>query len=119
MKARIYTALGKILHTLKLFPEYLALPATLLFLYAIQKWLLWSDSTNTIIQDDWIQIVVMAAIVLLSGNFIAHLGIKFNQNPAWKEYKQWIRDGGEMPKSYFKILCLYLLAFAIIIAAVM
>ena len=40
-------------------------------------------------------------------------------NRAMTEYKEWIRDEGEMPKSYFKILCLYLLAFAIIIAAVM
>lgn len=103
---------------IRLYPEVFALPLAILGLAALQKCLLWMDSTNAVIQDDWVQTIVMSAIVVLSINAMSHGAIKFNQTPAFNGYKDWLDNGGDMPSDYFKLLALYVIAFALVAIAI-
>jgi len=116
--AKLYTFLGYILTTIKYFPEFFALPLVILSLALLQRGLLWMDSTNAIYSDDWIQTVAMGAIILLTGNVLAHGAIKYNQKPIWVKYKTWLSEGGDMPSDYFKLLLLYLVGYAVVMVAV-
>jgi hypothetical protein len=108
----------KLFKIVRLYPEIFAIPIAILGLVFLQKVLLWMDSTNAIYQDDWVQTIVMAAITILSGNALAHGAIKFNQPSVFNEYKTWLDGNGKMPQDYFKLLCLYLGAFGLIILAI-
>jgi hypothetical protein len=108
----------KLISIIRLYPEIFAIPIAILGLFSLQKVLLWIDSANAIYQDDWVQTIVMAAITILSGNALAHGAIKFNQPSVFNEYKTWLDGAGKMPQDYFKLLCLYLGAFGLIILAI-
>jgi len=109
----------KLLNIVRLYPEIFAIPLAIAGLFALQKVLLWMDSTNAIYQDDWVQTIVMGAITILSANALAHGAIKFNQPPAFEAYKKYLNEGGEMPKDYFWLLVVYMGVFGVIINAIL
>ena len=105
-------------NAVRLYPEIFALPLAILGLSLLQKCLLWMDSTNAIYQDDRVQTIAMSAIIVLSMNAMSHGAIKWNQTPAFDAYKLWLKEGGDMPTDYFKLLVLYVIAFALVVNAV-
>lgn len=102
---------------IKLNPEWLAIPLTIIAWFGVQKGLLLNAEANAIIPDDVIQFFILACFGLLLGNFLAHFGIKFNNPSIWKQYKSSVKYGTQPPKEYFYYLVSYLLVYALILIA--
>jgi hypothetical protein len=107
-----------ILNEIKINPEWVAIPLVVISYILIQRMLYWNAQANGLISDDVIQFFVLAAFGLLLGNFLAHLGIKFNHPIIWKQYKASIKDGVAPPKDYYYYLVSYLLVYALTLIAI-
>lgn len=99
---------------IKKFPELFALPIALVGLLIVQKILSADSEANAIVVNDWIQMPLISAAILMFANAIVHGAIKYNQPQVWQRYKKWINNQGEDPKGYFEYLVLYLTAFVLI-----
>lgn len=108
----------KLLREIKLNPEWLGIPLVILGWVYIKKLLILEDSTNAQIPNDVLQMFVLGVFGLLLGNFVAHLGIKYNQPTIWKQYKSSVLYETTPPKEYYYSLGLYLFAYAVILIAV-
>jgi hypothetical protein len=108
----------RIFKEIKLNPEWLGLPIVIIGWLSIKKALIYEDSTNAVIPNDIIQVFVLAVFGLLLGNFVAHLGIKFNHPTIWKQYRNSIENGDALPKEYFYSFCAYLLTYALMLLAI-
>ena len=107
---KILDFLGKLVTTIKLFPEFITLPLLFLLFLGIEKPLAYLDPTIALYGVDFIQVLVMAFIGVMFANAIAHGAIKYNQPRVWNEYKRW-KDTGIKPRGYYYFLGLYMILF--------
>lgn len=99
---------------IKLFPEVFALPLAFIGLVIVQGHLSISPEANAVVSNDWVQMPLISALILMFANAVSHGAIKYNQPQVWQEYKKWINNQGGDPKGYFNYLVLYLVSFVII-----
>lgn len=109
----------RIFREFKLNPELLAIPLVILGWFQVKGLLLLDPEANAIIPDDIIQIFILAMFGLLLGNFITHLGIKYNNPTLWKEYKEAVLNGTKAPQEYYSSVRSYLFAYVGILIALM
>jgi hypothetical protein len=107
-----------ILKEIRLNPEWLGIPLVVIGWVLIKRFLILEDSTNATIPNDVLQMFVLGVFGLLLGNFVAHLGIKFNQPTIWKMYKSSVLHETTPPKEYYYSLALYLFAYVLTLIAV-
>lgn len=111
---KVLDFLGKIVQTIKLFPEIVTLPILVLLFIGIEKPLAYFDPTIALYGVDFIQVLLMAFIGVMFANAIAHGAIKYNQPKVWKEYKSW-RNGGNKPQGYLTLLAIYIISFIVLV----
>ena len=111
---KILDFIGKVVSTIKLFPEFVTLPLLFIVLFGAEYVLMYLDPTIALYGIDFVQVLLIAFIGVMFANAAAHGAIKYNQPKVWEEYKKW-KDTGVKPRGYYYFLGLYMLMFILFV----